>query len=447
MKSLSIRKLGLSLALVFATMSASATVTSWSLSSNIGQTCDSITVSLSGNHFCPNDSISGITHMVVGSDIVINISVVYGFCIPPSNPPTWSTTYIMPLTGIATGNYTVKANYNSIQATTTKSLQVIACCPAQAIAGPDTNFCEQSSIQLTATPVSTGVVANWSVLSGGGTLSSTTQPNTTLSNLGYGLNEVIWAATDTASNCTERDTVRIVNDEAPTAAVTEADRPACYDTTTIKANPLTVGKGMWTSLSTGVLVLIPSRANCPVIITSPGIKTFTWKTMNGTCSSPTDTLRIDRIDYTDTPTITNNAGTLMSTSAPAYQWYKDGNPISGATNQSYVPTTSGVYQVFAYETTCNNGLFSNSIELLHVGLDEASDAEAFTIHPNPSNGVIYVSGSAHLTSLEVYSSSGQMVYRSDRPTSSLDLSALPKGLYLLHLRSKEGTSIQKLELR
>lgn len=45
------------------------------------------------------------------------------------------------------------------------------------------------------------------------------------------------------------------------------------------------------------------------------------------------------------PTISVSNGTLSSTSATTYQWYLNGDAISGATSQTYTPTASGKYVV------------------------------------------------------------------------------------------------------
>lgn len=48
------------------------------------------------------------------------------------------------------------------------------------------------------------------------------------------------------------------------------------------------------------------------------------------------------------PSITNIAGTLYSSPALSYQWYRDGQQIDGATDRMYKPTVSGQYTVAAF---------------------------------------------------------------------------------------------------
>lgn len=54
-----------------------------------------------------------------------------------------------------------------------------------------------------------------------------------------------------------------------------------------------------------------------------------------------------------TPTVTRNNNTLTSSSATNNQWYLDGNPVSGATSQTYTATNAGGYQVgVTYDAGC-----------------------------------------------------------------------------------------------
>ena len=420
---------------------STANITSWSISSTSATTCDSLTVSLAGTHTCPNDYVTNISHSVVGSDIIINVSVSAGICIPPIPAPSWTDSYTFHLGSITPSSYTVKANYMTIPALTTQSLQLSTCCPAQSMAGPDTTFCDQNSLQLFANAPSAGMTATWNVITGTGTLNSPLQPSATISNLSYGVNEVVWTVTDTSAGCSSMDTVVIVNDEMPTAAVTEVDRHSCTDTTTLKANALMVGSGKWMSHGSVNQLYTPNAANCLAVMIKPGLKKFSWTTTNGLCIS-SDTLKIDYIQYADTPIINLSGGLLTSTAAPAYQWYLDGNPISGANAATFNPTTNGEYQVFASETTCNSGLFSNTIEISAVGVEELA-GENLRLYPNPAQNELFVEGLPQdgIFTYQIYNNLGE---RADRNSGrlenqQLDVSFLDPGLYYLLISGEAGT--------
>lgn len=87
-----------------------------------------------------------------------------------------------------------------------------------------------------------------------------------------------------------------------------------------------------------------------------------------------------------------------------------------------------------------------------VGLEEVADPEV-TIHPNPATGVVNISlwKSTSDVSLEIISMNGQRVYTRAYPGSftnfNIDLSFVPKGVYMLQLTDGQRKHSQKLILR
>ncbi len=75
------------------------------------------------------------------------------------------------------------------------------------------------------------------------------------------------------------------------------------------------------------------------------------------------------------PVITLVGGSLMSTSAMNYQWFLDGAPISGASQQSYTPTVAGMYTV---RTTDANGCVGFSLPFDFDPSQVDSDMDGYT---------------------------------------------------------------------
>lgn len=420
-----------------------AAINAISLSSSTASDCDTVAVNIAGTHFCPNDAITGITHTVSGSIITITVSVSFGICIPSTT--TFNTVYDMALSGIPTGSYTVQAYYMTTLSSSTAPLTITACCPSQAVAGSDTSLCNTSSFQLNANSPPSSATASWNIITGSGTLSSSTQPNATISNMSYGSNTLAWTIVDTG--CTSSDTIVITNDQMPTTAATESNRLACEDTTTIRANAISIGTGYWQPYTPGVILAASSNPNCLAIMSNSGTYKFSWTMTNGLCSS-SDTLLIDNVALDSATVITRSNSELTSTMAPQYQWYVNGASIPGATGMTHTATTNGLFKVLASGMGCATGLFSNEIEILNIGIDDNELFNEVVLAPNPSSGVVRLSGLSGNVEVIVYGVDMKEVVRTSttNATVELNLSNSENGLYFVRLSSTQGSSFRRLVL-
>lgn len=79
--------------------------------------------------------------------------------------------------------------------------------------------------------------------------------------------------------------------------------------------------------------------------------------------------------------ITENAGVLQSNFGSNYQWFYNGNPILGATNQNYQPSCSGNYQVVVLNgndcDTWSNDFIVND-EMILDNIDTQTACEPYT---------------------------------------------------------------------
>ncbi len=105
-----------------------------------------------------------------------------------------------------------------------------------------------------------------------------------------------------------------------------------------------------------------------------------------------DTIDVVSLPAPSKPLVTQNMDTLVSTPAPAYQWYKNNNSIPGATNQTYVITQSANYTVKVTEAS-SCFAFSDSMEYLlsGIGIDQSEPLSSFEVFPNPNPGLFTVS--------------------------------------------------------
>ncbi len=130
------------------------------------------------------------------------------------------------------------------------------------------------------------------------------------------------------------------------------------------------------------------------------------------------------------------------------QWYFNGNPIPGATTQTYVYDTSGYYKLSAYNGYCFS--FSDSIfrNYVGVGLEEFSEINHLKVFPNPNEGNFSLNFETEKTTdVEVLISDilGKIVFSGNFQkvkgnfSKTINLSSSDKGIYFLKIST--GTQV------
>ena len=224
--------------------------------------------------------------------------------VDPMNPQT-------AVTGLTTGSYTFTWTISNGTCTpSTANVQVVVEeAPTMANAGPNQTVCTTSASLDANTPtVGTGI---WTT-SGTATILSPTDPNTTVTNLGVGVNLFTW--TITSGTCgSSAASVSIVREEAPTNVDAGPDQSVCTPTTQLDADIPNVGTGTWSTTS-GAVISDPNDPKSPVSALAFGDNTFTWTVTNGTCPAITSTMIVTRLEA---PTVAD-AGTDDATCTGTY---------------------------------------------------------------------------------------------------------------------------------
>jgi hypothetical protein len=103
--------------------------------------------------------------------------------------------------------------------------------------------------------------------------------------------------------------------------------------------------------------------------------------------------------------------------------------------QSQIKNTAYIYFDFNSPVVTNTTL--NTVDV--TGISDIQKAEPFlALYPNPANSVLNIStNSLHPKSLTIYDASGRKVSE-QAFTTSLDISGLSQGIYLLEVKSEEG---------
>lgn len=133
------------------------------------------------------------------------------------------------------------------------------------------------------------------------------------------------------------------------------------------------------------------------------------------------------------PTITLAGNDIQSSSATTYQWYLNGNLISGATSQNFTPTQSGIYVV---RTTDVNGCvyrYSNGYNYSATVSVQDIETKDVTIYPNPTEGIIDLNfnfQNPNTVTVVVYDALGKIVYNNTN-TFRIDLTNFTNGVYTM----------------
>jgi hypothetical protein len=138
--------------------------------------------------------------------------------------------------------------------------------------------------------------------------------------------------------------------------------------------------------------------------------TYQLTTVEGCDSTVTLNLTINTVNVAVTlndPTLTANANSAQ------YQWVNCNNnfqPIAGATQASFTPTSSGSYAVIISSNGCTDTSICYTIN--NVGFDQLKNETTFSVFPNPSNGYFQIRTKQAFkqSSIRIMSSLGELVY-------------------------------------
>ena len=144
-----------------------------------------------------------------------------------------------------------------------------------------------------------------------------------------------------------------------------------------------------------------------------------------------------------TPVIIRVTSTHLSTHQPytSYQWFFNGNPIAGATSQTYQATIGGIYKV----KVLNDGGCENISAPYFAGVVSTPEytVHDLEIYPNPTTTDLVIDRRGYTMELDVelYGLTGKQLMESHYEGSEpirLDMRDYPAGVYLLKLRTAEG---------
>jgi len=242
-----------------------------------------------------------------------------------------------------------------------------------------------------------------------------------------GTTVVTWVYTDNAGNTSQQNQNVIIDDTTnPVPDITTLpDVISECEVTSLTAPTATD--------NCAANITITNDATLPITNQGTTVVTWTYDDGNGNMITQTQNVIINPIDNT-----INQSGFTLTANASGsytYQWGDCSNgftTITGATNQSFTPTTDGNYAVQISNGTCS--VTSNCINITGLSLEQLAKM-GIKIYPNPSTGLFTVEMEKKQATLQIFDITGKLIWKQNIQQSKtlVDIQQFSKGIYLLRI--------------
>lgn len=143
------------------------------------------------------------------------------------------------------------------------------------------------------------------------------------------------------------------------------------------------------------------------------------------------------------PTISSDwNSTLTSSGASGYQWYLDGNPLAGETNQDLIVSPPyGTYQVETYSV---DGCPTISDPFVVTASLKDLSADDIFLYPNPAKDELTIAYDYAIQDVILVNMTGEEISLSVISGKKYSLEGIASGSYLIHVVTEEGTYTSKI---
>jgi hypothetical protein len=175
-------------------------------------------------------------------------------------------------------------------------------------------------------------------------------------------------------------------------------------------------------------------------------KYFVQLTNQHGCATFSDTVSLTFINTPPTPTFWQSGNTLETMlSGFDLQWYFEGAPMPGETNQTLSISQSGIYKLEA-KNILGCSIFSNDYYATFTAIEKQALYETIHVYPNPAQNQLFINLNMDIknsASISILNAQGLIVYEKNvSPEESdglitLNIHELANGFYFLKLHSTE----------
>jgi len=179
-------------------------------------------------------------------------------------------------------------------------------------------------------------------------------------------------------------------------------------------------------------------------VANPSATTLYEVTVNDGTSIYSANIQVSAHPIPETPVVTQQGDSLVSSATSGNQWYNSSGMIEGATGQVFYPDTEDYYHVIV---TSEYGCISDpSVPLYFIftGLDEGLTTSQWLIYPNPVRDILCIQPlqkPADHVSIILADMTGRMIHRqvlNKEDRILVYVEDLPQGIYILKVTGPEN---------
>ena len=343
------------------------------------------------------------------------------------------------------GVYTVVATIGNCSSPPATIDVAIDYTPTLSAAFTNSPVCSGDTLRLTAQSVN-GVTYNWTGTGG----FSSNQPNVTLANSAIA-DSGLYIISVTLGNCTSiPDSFRVIINALPASPTVSASRDTiCISDTAQVCVSGTFDHYQWNTVLQGNS---GDTTQC-IYVLNAGDYYLTVTDTNGCSTTSTPHLQVYTYPATSV-SIVVQGDTLSSFGATSYQWILNDTDIAGANSSIYIAKRTGNYSVRIVD---HNGCISTSSSTYVVvnGIADIISTRYLDIYPNPASTILNVrysgpvEGNCTLALFDILGNKlmEQPLYFNVAGNRQLDVSYLPRGMYLLQLQTADQFVTEKIAIQ